>query len=1151
MACWSLRMLGPFHAEGSGGPLHGFRSDKVRALLCYLAMHVGRPCTRSTLADLLWPDYPEQTARSNLRNALSNLRHVLDDQRADPPFLELTDGTVMPNALAERWVDVDAFHDLLPAVFDGAEGALEPAVGARLEQALALYRGEFLEGFTVESAPFETWLADTREQLRREVRGVARALAHAQLDDVAAAASAARRWLALDPWDEAAHRLLMRRLMRQGQRAEALAQFELCRQQLAEELGVVPESETLRLFEELLAGDRAPEAADIAAAWPGLAPPEREREPAPTFVARERELAALAEAAERALASRGGVFFVTGEPGSGKTALLAEATRRAEAARPELLVTWGQCSAFSGRGDPLEPFAQALRLLSGEAEGPPAMRRSGTEQARRLWQCFPHTLSSLLDEGPDLVGRLVSGSTLLAHARQHRGVRLDQLQRLQRLVAQYAAQPTPPSRTTQTGLFEQFTRFFRRLSEHRPLVLVLDDLQWIDPGSAALLFHLARGLAGSPVLLACSYRAEEAELRQETGPRQLMVVRDELLSIHGDVSLDLTNASSPHFVDALLDSEPNALQRDFRDRLYQRTAGNPLFTIELLRGMQWRGELMRDQQGRWVEGPGLSWDALPARVEAVIDRRTRHLSAACRDVLVAASVEGEQFTAEVVAAVLRRPPGRVRELLSREAGRRHRLVAAQGVSIIEGRELALYRFRHALYQTYLHNQLDAVERAELHGAVGRELARLYRPGPGRHPAMALVLARHFEAAGAAADAVAHYADAARHALDLSANAEAIDHLRSALRLLETLPPSQQRDHQELELLLALGPPLTASKGWAPPELAAAYARVEQLSSRVDDGAHLLPALWSLSLFRLGRAEHAEVDRLFERMRRLADDTGEPALVALTSVNVSPFFQGRFAEARGQLEAACARSNLALQQYLAHEFGTAPAVVARAFLAECTWLLGLPQDSERWESEARAWAERVAHPMTTCSVLVRRCGLAALRGDAAATGALAEELHAAAAPYGLETFVLAAAFFAHYAALRANRSPELLGPMRSLVERYHATGTEVNRPGLLGCLAQACCDVGDVVAGLAAADESIRAATRSGEVWFQAETWRVKGELLRSSAGLHGAAGHLGARAQREPRLRAAHACLLTAREIARRQGAVALERRACAGMAAT
>jgi tetratricopeptide (TPR) repeat protein len=1032
------------------------------------------------------------------------------------------------------------------------EAVPEAALTARLEHALALYRGEFLEGFAVESAPFETWLSSTREQVRREARSAARALAlaltHTQLGDVAAAESAVRRWLALDPWDEAAHRLLMRLLVRQGQRAAALAQFESCRRRLAEELGVVPEPETSRLFEEVLAGDRAPEAA-AAPVWPGLAPSERDGEPVPAFVARERELAALAEAVERALASRGGVFFVTGEPGSGKTALLAEAVRRAEAAHPELVVAWGQCSAFSGRGDPLEPFAQALRLLSGEAEGPPAARRSGVEPAHRLWQCLPHTLSSLLDEGPALLGRLVSGSTLLAHARQHGGVRLEQLQRLQRLLAHHAAQPGPPSRRTQTGLFEQFTRFFRRLSEHRPLVLVLDDLQWVDPGSAALLFHLARGLAGSPVLLACGYRAEEAELRQETGPRQLMEIVAELSSTHGDVALDLTNASTQDFVDALLDSEPNELGRDFRDRLFQRTAGNPLFTIELLRGMQWRGELEHDNEGRWVEGPALNWEALPARVEAVIDRRMRHLSAGCRDVLVAASVEGEQFTAEVAAAVLRRPAGRVRELLSREAGRRHQLVAAQGVRTIEGRELALYRFRHALYPTYLHNQLDAVERAELHGRVGRELARLYRPRPGRHPALALSLARHFEAAGAAADAIARYADAARHALDLLANAEAVDHLRSALRLLETLPPSPERDHQELELLLALGPPLTASKGWAPPELAAAYARVEQLCSTAEDGPRLLPALWSLSLFRLGRAEHAEIDRLFERMRRLADSTGEPALVELASVNVSPFFQGRFAEARRQLEEACARSDVALQHYLAHEFGTAPAVVARAFLAECAWLLGLPEDSERWAGEARAWAERVAHPMTSCSVLVRACGLAALRGDPAAMGALAEELHAAAAPHALETFVIAAAFFAHYAALRANPSPELLEPLRGLVERYHATGNEVNRPGLLACLAQACCDVGDVAAGLAAADESIRVAVRSGEVWFQAETWRIKGELLRRSADLPGATGSQPPRAQRERRLRAARACLLTARASARRQGAVALERRACESMA--
>ena len=1137
MARWSLRLLGPFVAEGDGEPLRGFRSDKVRALFAYLAVQVDRPWSRGSLADLLWPDHPERSARSNLRNALSNLRHVLGDQRAAAPFLHVTPAAVVASGVAEGWVDVEAFLALLADVGEAPVLASDAAALTRLEQALALYRGDFLEGFAIDSAPFESWQAVTRERLNREALQAARALAaaHVHLGDASAATTVTRRVLELEPWDEGAHRQLMRLLWLQGQRAAALNQFERCRQLLAQELGVEPETETARLYEEIKAG-RATSVAtgEGAHAWPGLDPRVPRGQPSGPFVARERELATLDGVLERAVAGQASVFFVAGEPGSGKTALLAAFARRSLAAHPDLLVTWGQCSAFSGTGDPFEPFMHGMRMLSGEAEAPPVARSPGSDHARRLWECLPDTVAVLLDHGPDLVDRFVSGRALLGHARRHSGVEVDQLQRLERLLEQHAGLQAPKARRSQAALFEQLTQLLRSLAVRRPLLLVLDDLQWIDPGSVDLLFHLVRGMTDGRVLLLCAYRAEEAALRHEAGPRRLLDVVAEVRSAHGDVEIDLTHASGRAFVDALLDSEPNALSPTFRTLLHRRTAGNPLFTIELLRGMQLRGELRRDRWGRWVEGPELRWEELPARVEAVIGRRMAHLSRACRDVLAVASVEGEQFTAEVVAAVTRRAPEQVRDLLSREAGRRHQLVAAHGVRTVDGHALGLYRFRHALYQTYLHGQLDAVEQALLHGKVGGELVRLFRPDPERYPELAHVVARHFEAAGAAAEAVVHYADAARHALRLSAASEAVDHLRSALRLLHTLPASAARDAQELELQLALGPPLTASKGWAPPELAVAYARAQELCEGIDDGAQLIPVLWMLAVFRLGRSEHAAVNLLSERMRRLARSTGDAALLALTSLHVSPFYQGRFAEARHELQEAAATPDAALQGHLAQRFGMAPAVVALAYLAECSWLLDLPHESERQAGEARALAERIGHPMTTCYALGRACWLAAMRGDGEANRVLAAELHAAASGFGLENFVLAASFFTYRASLLAGASTAVT-PMHEVVERYHATGTSLNRTAFLVYLAQACGEVGDVARGLAASDASLAAAERSGELWFQAEAWRTKGELLRRHARGH---------PDRERIERAARACLVTARLTARRQGALALERRA-------
>ena len=135
--------------------------------------------------------------------------------------------------------------------------------------------------------------------------------------------------------------------------------------------------------------------------------------------------------------------------------------------------------------------------------------------------------------------------------------------------------------------------------------------------------------------------------------------------------------------------------------LYRQTRGHPLFTIELLRGLQEQGDLVQDPEGCWVEGPALDWETLPARVEAVIAERIGRLAEPLRAALRVASVEGEVFTAEVVARVRAADEREVVGRLSGELDRRHRLVRAQGILWMDGQRLSRYRFRHILFQRYL------------------------------------------------------------------------------------------------------------------------------------------------------------------------------------------------------------------------------------------------------------------------------------------------------------------------------------------------------------------------------------------------------------------------------------------------------------------
>jgi DNA-binding SARP family transcriptional activator len=1132
MPRWSLRLLGPFALERDDGPVRGFRSDKVRALLAYLAAQPDRLWSRSVLADLLWPDRPEAVARSNLRNALSNLRQLLGDGHGGPRYLEALPTGVRVTPTADHWVDVAEVQGLLQAVPHTPDGGADPRATARLERVLALLRGDFLEGFALDAGPFAAWASTMREQWRIETVRVARALALAspQHGDPAVAEDATRRWLALEPWDESAHRHLMRLLARQGQRAAALVQHDVCRRLLAAELGVEPQPETTRLATAIRTGEFDAGPATPVALWPGLVPPAA-IEPV-FFVARERELAALGDALGRVERDGARTVFITGEAGSGKTALLAEFARRAQAEDPGLLVVWGHGTAFTGRANPFEPFVNVARMLCGEAEAPPHAVDSRAEQARRTWHRLPDTIDALLDHGPDLLGRFVTPSSLRRFAHRHAGVGDDGLTRLDAL-ARRAARPAAKRATVPSALFEQFTALLRHLAQRQRMLVLLDDLQWIDPDSVNLLFHVARRLGTARVLLVGAYRSEHIAPGDGARPHPLAAAAGELLSTRQAERIDLADAADAAFVDAVLDSEPNALGPGFRTRLTAHTGGHALFTIELLRGMQQRGDLRRDPDGRWVEAPGLRWGELPGRVEAAIAARIGTLSAACVEVLEVASVEGEEFTAEVVAAVTGRPLSETCDLLSRELGRRQRLVMGHVVRPVAEGGLGIYRFRHGLFPAYLHQRRDEVERARLHGRVARALERLYQRDLHRYPHVHHLLARHFDAAAMAPEAVAQYAAAAAYARRLSAHAACAAHLKRALEVLGTLPESPERDAQELRLHLSLGTTVTTAHGWAPPELEAVFARARDLTERVDDVLQVLPALVQLHVFHFARAEHDLAERAHERLWALAERIDDPVVRDQMRLTVLPVFRGRFTEARRLLETIAADDDVARQRALAERVGTSPAAIARAYLAECLWFLDEPDEADRLEAEARELAAAVNHPLTMGTVAARACWRAAVRSDPVATGARADDLLRIVREHDLGNYRLTGAFFSELSQ-RGGPGSGHLERLADTMERYRQSGTLLGRSALLTHFARACAEEGKPARGLAAVNAALAAAAASGERWVDAEAWRIKATLLGMRPE---------GRGHRERSRRAVRACLDTALRVATAQGAVALARR--------
>lgn len=491
------------------------------------------------------------------------------------------------------------------------------------------------------------------------------------------------------------------------------------------------------------------------------------------FVGREQELAQMGEHLRAALAGDGRVIFVSGEAGQGKTALMAEFARRAQKVSSELIVAQGYGAATAGMGHAYLPFRDILVSLSGDLEARWQAGLVSAEQADRLWRFAPMVAQTIVRHGPQLLDALVPAQSLQRVAVSDEALGPDEPP-AQRDYGEREGQ--------QSQLFEQLTAVLQKLARERPLLLLLDDLQWIDAASASLLFHVGRRLAGSRILIAGAYRP--SQVASESGGRSMQTLQEAILEfsrLFGDNHVDLQKLDTPtarQLTGALLDREPNKLEESFRVKLFWQTRGNPLFVSELLREMRARGHLVKDGNGYWVEGNRIDWDTLPSRVTAVIEQRLARLGKEERWVLDIASVEGERFTVAIVAQLTGYDEVALLRLLG-AMEEQHGLVEELGELHVGTLRLSRFQFSHVLFQHYLYEALGRAQRRRLHGDIGDRLATLHEADT---DTILPELAHHFEAAGREKEAIAFLIRAGDKARTVYATEEARNHFERAIAL---------------------------------------------------------------------------------------------------------------------------------------------------------------------------------------------------------------------------------------------------------------------------------------------------------------------------------------------------------------------------------
>jgi predicted ATPase/class 3 adenylate cyclase len=794
------------------------------------------------------------------------------------------------------------------------------------------------------------------------------------------------------------------------------------------------------------------------------------------LVGREEEIALLLRRWEQARDGEGQVVLLSGEPGIGKSRIVREVRERL-AAEPHLRLTH-QCSSYH-QTSPLRPVVEHLERAAGFERDDPAEARIDKLEAVLARG------TDMLDEAVPLMAALLGIPT---------GER-------------YPALELTPQRQKQLTL-EALLDQLAGLAAEQPVLLLYEDVHWIDPTSQELLSLAIERIPRLPVLLLITFRPEFIPpWSGQPHVSALLLAR-------------LGRQDGALMVDRVVGEK--SLPAEVITQIVAKTDGVPLFVEELTKTVLESGLLTDAGDHYELTGP-LPPLAIPATLHDSLMARLDRLAPVKEIAQIGAAI-GREFSHALLAAVADRPEAELQTALDQ-------LVASELVFRRGTPPEATYSFKHALVQDVAYQSLLKSRREPLHTRIARALEERFPETAATEPER---LAQHYAAAGLYDQAVGYWHRAGQRASERSANLEAITHLTKGLELARTLPDPTQSARHELKLQVALGEPLVAVKGYGSPEAGATYARALKLCRELGDTLRLFPAMFGLWHFYYGQAAFHRARDLGNELLGLAERCADPLLLvaAHQALGQSLYNLGKFAAARKHLEQAQQAFQVKLDRSPHLPYGVAPSVQRMAFLAQLLLCTGYPDQALQRSHEAIGSARELRHPHSLACSMYFAIRLHLLRGETREADELAEAAFALSTKHGFTLWTALIVFMQGWSLCQQGRVTDGVARMRTGHDDALATGYKAARTMYCSLFAEAYGRIGQLSEGWQMLSEALDAAEQSGQRYYEAETYRFRGEL------------HL-----READVQHAEASFERAIDIARHQQAKSWELRAATSLA--